>query len=103
MPALPSRSRSGASPHPAAAARTRVRPADNDSVGAPVSEVTSFFHEDGHPWLHQTVRDIAGRGEGTLTAIVRETNAGRTVRVAHIRSASGIEWTTAADNIQLVS
>ncbi|MGW7304040.1 hypothetical protein ACWGI1_00500 [Streptomyces sp. NPDC054835] len=65
--------------------------------------MTSFFHEDCHPWLHKTVRDIANGGEGTLTAIVHEGNGGRTVRVAHIRPATGVEWTTAADNIQLVS
>ncbi|WP_370414126.1 hypothetical protein [Streptomyces fradiae] len=65
--------------------------------------VGSFFHEDGHPWLHRTVRDIASRGEGELAAIVQEKTGGRTVRVAHIRGASGVEWTTAAGNIQLVS
>ncbi|MFF9915614.1 hypothetical protein [Streptomyces sp. NPDC013457] len=64
--------------------------------------VGSFFHEDEHPWLHKTVRDIASQAEGELTAIVHEETNGRTVRVAHIRPASGIEWTTAADNIQAV-
>lgn len=62
----------------------------------------SFFHEDGHPWLHRQVRDIASRGEGELTAIVHEQAGSRTVRIAHIRPANGIEWTTAAGNIQLV-
>ncbi|MFJ6017605.1 hypothetical protein [Streptomyces sp. NPDC092952] len=68
-----------------------------------MGDVASFLHEDDHPWLHKTVRDIASRGEGTLTEIVHETCAGRIVRVAHIRAASGVEWTTAANNIQLVS
>ncbi|MFH8477006.1 hypothetical protein [Streptomyces sp. NPDC018000] len=67
-----------------------------------MSGVGSFFHEDEHPWLHKRVRDIVSRGEGQLTAIVHEETNGRTVRVAHIRPASGIEWTTAADNIQLI-
>ncbi|GGV94063.1 hypothetical protein GCM10015535_58510 [Streptomyces gelaticus] len=67
-----------------------------------MSGVGSFFHEDEHPWLHKRVRDVASRGEGQLTAIVHEETNGRTVRVAHIRPASGIEWTTAADNIQLI-
>ncbi|MFD7320561.1 hypothetical protein ACFV9D_05635 [Streptomyces sp. NPDC059875] len=67
-----------------------------------MSSAGSFFHGDGHPWLHKTVRDIASRGEGELTAIVHEKTGSRTVRVAHIRPASGIEWTTSADNIQLV-
>ncbi|OII65513.1 hypothetical protein BJP40_01010 [Streptomyces sp. CC53] len=42
------------------------------ALGAPPSGVTSFFHEGRHPWLGKTVRDIASRGEGTLTAIVHE-------------------------------
>ncbi|MFG2645942.1 hypothetical protein ACGFYP_33795 [Streptomyces sp. NPDC048370] len=67
-----------------------------------MSTAASLFHEDGHPWLHKTVRDIASRGEGELTAIVHEKANRRTLRVAHIRPASGIEWTTAADNVQLM-
>ncbi|GEB57194.1 hypothetical protein [Streptomyces gardneri] len=59
-------------------------------------------HEEDHPWLHRTVRDIATRGEGELTAIVHEHAGTRTVRIVHIRPASGIEWTTAANNVQLV-
>ncbi|MEU7023737.1 hypothetical protein ABZ990_24195 [Streptomyces sp. NPDC046203] len=62
----------------------------------------SFFHEDDHPWLHKAVRDVASRGEGRLTAIVHEKTGGRTVRVAHIRPDSGVEWTAAMDNLQLV-
>jgi hypothetical protein len=67
-----------------------------------VSTAGSFFHEDSHPWLHKQVRDIASSGEGELTAVVHEKSGSRTVRVAHIRPASGIEWTTAADNLQLL-
>ncbi|MEU9857257.1 hypothetical protein [Streptomyces sp. NPDC047974] len=58
-------------------------------------------YED-HPLLNKTVRDIASRGEGVLTAVTHELHNHGTVRLAHIRPASGIEWTTAADNIQLV-
>ncbi|MFI1654762.1 hypothetical protein ACH4ZU_07435 [Streptomyces sp. NPDC020472] len=73
-----------------------------DQAGHAVSTAGSFLHEDSHPWLHKQVRDIASSGEGELTAIVQEKNGSRTVRVAHIRPASGIEWTTAADNLQLI-
>ncbi|MFD3533539.1 hypothetical protein [Streptomyces sp. NPDC058664] len=52
-----------------------------------------------HPLLHRQVRDIAGRGEGKLTAAVHERHGGRLVRIAYIQSASGISWSTAADNI----
>ncbi|MEU8523550.1 hypothetical protein [Streptomyces sp. NPDC048577] len=76
-------------------------PHDTTLDSIPASGVASFFHEDDHPWLHRPVRDIASRVEGTLTAIVHETSGGRTVRIAHIRPVSGIEWTTAATNIQL--
>ncbi|MFB7353458.1 hypothetical protein [Streptomyces gardneri] len=65
--------------------------------------VDSFFHEDKHPWLHRTVRDIASRSEGELTAIVHEKTGSRTVRVAHIRLASGVEFSTSIDNVQLVT
>ncbi|MDT9693230.1 hypothetical protein Q5762_33885 [Streptomyces sp. P9(2023)] len=68
-----------------------------------MSGAGSSFHEDDHPWLHKTVRDIASRCEGELTAVVHEeTKGGHVVRVALIRSESGVEWTTAADNVQFV-
>ncbi|MCB5164560.1 hypothetical protein LG634_06895 [Streptomyces bambusae] len=54
-----------------------------------------------HPLLGIRVRDIASRTEGELTAVTHQLHDdGRTVRIAHIRPASGIECTTAADNIQ---
>ncbi|RSS43221.1 hypothetical protein [Streptomyces sp. WAC08241] len=54
-----------------------------------------------HPLLHTRVRDTASRGEGELTAVTHELRGdGRSVRIAHIRPASGIEWTTSADNIR---
>ncbi|MEU4347436.1 hypothetical protein [Streptomyces sp. NPDC023838] len=53
-----------------------------------------------HPLLNTNVRDIASRGEGVLVAVTHELHSHGTVRVAHIRLESGIEWTTAADNIQ---
>ncbi|MFB6828419.1 hypothetical protein [Streptomyces hydrogenans] len=67
-----------------------------------MSTVGSFFREDDHPWLQCAVRDVASRGEGTLTAVVHEQHKGRTVRVAHVRAAGGVEWTTAVDNLQLL-
>ncbi|MER7829010.1 hypothetical protein [Streptomyces sp. NPDC095602] len=54
-----------------------------------------------HPLLNRAVRDVASRGVGVLTAVTHELHHdGRVVRVAHIRPASGVEWSTAADNIQ---
>ena len=61
-----------------------------------------FGHEE-HPWIGQQVRDIACKGEGVLTAVVREkVTGGRFVRLAYIKPASGIEWSTHSDNVQLV-
>ncbi|MEU2078800.1 hypothetical protein [Streptomyces sp. NPDC013489] len=53
-----------------------------------------------HPLLDTRVRDIASRGEGVLVAVTHELHSHGTVRIAHIRPPSGVEWTTAADNIQ---
>ncbi|MBT2366373.1 hypothetical protein J7E88_13925 [Streptomyces sp. ISL-10] len=53
-----------------------------------------------HPLLNMNVRDVASRGEGVLVAVTHELHNHGTVRVAHIRPESGVEWTTAADNIQ---
>ncbi|MFC7792155.1 hypothetical protein [Streptomyces cinereoruber] len=53
-----------------------------------------------HPLLNTLVRDIASRGEGVLVAVTHELHSHGTVRIAHIRPASGVEWTTAADNVQ---
>ncbi|MFE2495522.1 hypothetical protein [Streptomyces scopuliridis] len=53
-----------------------------------------------HPLLNTNVRDVASRGEGVLVAVTHELHSHGTVRVAHIRPESGVEWTTAADNIQ---
>lgn len=89
-------------PLPRPAPSTRLVSRAQAGLAKPVKGEHGQADEDGHPWLHKTVRDVASRGEGELTAIVHEDSNGRTVRVAHIRPASGIEWTTAADNIQLV-
>lgn len=53
-----------------------------------------------HPLLDTNVRDSASRGVGVLVAVTHELHSHGTVRIAHIRPASGVEWTTAADNIQ---
>ncbi|MFF3606866.1 hypothetical protein [Streptomyces sp. NPDC002463] len=55
-----------------------------------------------HPLLDENVRDIASGGEGVLVAVTHELHSHGTVRLAHIRPRGGIEWTTAADNIQLI-
>ncbi|MFJ3900202.1 hypothetical protein [Streptomyces sp. NPDC090025] len=58
-------------------------------------------HEDAHPLLRERVRDIASGGEGLLTAVTHELHGdGRLLRIAHIRSPAGTEWTASADNIQ---
>ena len=54
---------------------------------------------EDHPLLHHQVRDIASRGEGELTEVVHERHGGRLIRIAYIQPASGIGWSTAADNI----
>ncbi|WP_282697570.1 hypothetical protein [Streptomyces sp. CC208A] len=54
-----------------------------------------------HPLLGRQVRDVASQGEGELMAVTHEVHDdGRVVRVAHIRPASGVEWSTAVANIQ---
>ncbi|MFF3326506.1 hypothetical protein [Streptomyces sp. NPDC002889] len=53
-----------------------------------------------HPLLNQAVRDVASRGEGVLTAVVHELRNDGVVPVAHVRPASGVEWTTAVANIR---
>ncbi|MFK0229801.1 hypothetical protein ACIQUL_28980 [Streptomyces sp. NPDC090303] len=53
-----------------------------------------------HPLLDKHVRDVASRGEGVLVAVTHELHSHGTVRIAHIRPASGVEWTTSAENIQ---
>ncbi|MFJ6578534.1 hypothetical protein ACIQMY_21510 [Streptomyces sp. NPDC091368] len=53
-----------------------------------------------HPLLAQHVRDVASRGEGVLVAVTHELHSHGTVRIARIRPASGVEWTTSAENIR---
>ncbi|MFD3467034.1 hypothetical protein ACFWWM_11800 [Streptomyces sp. NPDC058682] len=62
----------------------------------------SFGHEQ-HPWIGHAVEDIASKGRGRLMAVVCESvlNHERWVRLAYIRPASGIEWSTAVGNISL--
>ncbi|MFK0209685.1 MULTISPECIES: hypothetical protein [unclassified Streptomyces] len=56
--------------------------------------------EEEHPLLRQGVRDIASGGEGVLTAVVQEWHGGRLLRIAFVQPATGMGWTTAADNIR---
>lgn len=57
---------------------------------------------ENHPLVGSRVRDVASGGEGVLTAVTHEVHSdGRVVRVAHVRSASGAEWTASAENVQL--
>ncbi|MEV6328390.1 hypothetical protein [Streptomyces sp. NPDC051909] len=58
-------------------------------------------HEQ-HPLVGSRVRDIASGGEGVLAAVTHEVHSdGRVVRIAHVRPASGVEWSTAAENVQI--
>ncbi|MGP3688564.1 hypothetical protein ACTVZO_28325 [Streptomyces sp. IBSNAI002] len=66
----------------------------------------SFGHAS-HPWIGQAVQDVATKGTGRLMAVVHEKvlnheGHDRWVELAYIRPASGIEWSTAVDNISLV-
>ncbi|MEW2416801.1 hypothetical protein AB0953_24155 [Streptomyces sp. NPDC046866] len=66
----------------------------------------SFGHEP-HPWLGRAVQDIPSKGTGRLMAVVHEKvrnheGQERWVRLAYIRPASGIEWSTAVCNISLL-
>lgn len=66
----------------------------------------SFGHED-HKWIGRTVRDIPSGTEGELTAVVHEKKRNHVgqltgVRLAYIKKADGLEFPTAATNIELV-
>ena len=67
--------------------------------------VDSFGHLP-HPWIDKTVRDIACGQTGRLMAVVKEqtgfaSGAPLTARLAYIRDARGVEWSTAVNNIEL--
>ncbi|MFI5638312.1 hypothetical protein ACIA8H_12945 [Streptomyces goshikiensis] len=65
-----------------------------------MSDVDHAGYEQ-HPLLHQQVHVTGARTEGELTAVTHELHSdGRVVRIAHVRPGSGIEFTTAADNIE---
>lgn len=59
-----------------------------------------------HPWVGMTVRDIASGQTGLLMAVVVEpagfvSGAPRVARLAYIKDARGVEWSTAVSNIEL--
>ncbi|MFJ3882015.1 hypothetical protein ACIPW5_31800 [Streptomyces sp. NPDC090077] len=59
-----------------------------------------------HRLLHRRVRDIASGVEGRLMAVINENVSDRGVErwmeLAYIRNASGLEFTTAVDNVEPV-
>ncbi|MER7516061.1 hypothetical protein [Streptomyces sp. NPDC126499] len=58
--------------------------------------------DEPHPLLGSRVRDIASGGEGVLTVVTHDVHSGgREAHIAHVRAASGVEWTTAVDNIRI--
>ncbi|MEW2415262.1 hypothetical protein AB0953_16325 [Streptomyces sp. NPDC046866] len=72
------------------------------------SQDTDTFCHLPHPWIGQTVRDIACGQTGRLTAVVQEpagfaSGRPRQPRLAYIRAASGVEWTTAVSNLELAT
>ena len=65
------------------------------------------LHHEDHPLIGSRVHDIASRQEGELTAIVCEPVTDRNgnrryVRLAFIKAASGIEWSTSAESVEAV-
>ena len=56
-----------------------------------------------HRLLHRRVRDIASGAEGELMAVINEnvsdSGAEQWMRLAYVRDASGLEFTTAVGNI----
>lgn len=59
-----------------------------------------------HPWIGKTVYDIANGQTGLLTAVVDEpagfaSGAPRVVRLAYVRNAKSVEWSTALSNLSL--
>ncbi|MEV5875788.1 hypothetical protein AB0L75_16435 [Streptomyces sp. NPDC052101] len=71
-----------------------------------MNTVDSLGHERD-PRIGRRVRDIASKGEGELTAIVRMKVSGNGdepmyARLAYIKAANGIEWSTAPDNIEVL-
>ncbi|MFJ8384769.1 hypothetical protein ACIQ9Q_09695 [Streptomyces sp. NPDC094438] len=71
-----------------------------------MNTVDSLGHERD-PRIGRRVRDIASKGEGELTAIVREKVSGseaepRYSRLAYIKAPSGVEWSTAPENIEVL-
>lgn len=71
-----------------------------------MSSGDSFGHER-HAWIGRIVQDIPSKGTGRLMAVVHEkvlNHEGheRWVRLAYIRPASGVEWSTAVGNISLL-
>lgn len=73
---------------------------------APRTAQTDTFGHHAHPWINKTVRDIASGQSGQLAAVVTEpagfaSGAPLVARLAYIRGANGIEWSTAVGNIEL--
>ncbi|CAL9360803.1 hypothetical protein SUDANB105_00661 [Streptomyces sp. enrichment culture] len=103
MPALRSSSGSAAQPHVPNQTRPRVPLADNGARGVPVSDRASFFHEDGYPLVAKDGSRHCQPGRGNPYGHRAPGGAGRTLRVTHVRPSSGVEGTTAAVNMQLIS
>lgn len=65
----------------------------------------TYGHVD-HPWIGETVYDIASGQTGVLAAVVEEpagfvSGAPRVSRLAYVKGARAIEWSTALANLSL--
>ncbi|MFE9844648.1 hypothetical protein [Streptomyces goshikiensis] len=59
-----------------------------------------------HPWIGQSVYDIANGQTGLLMAVVTEpagfaTGAPRIAKLAYVRNDKNVEWSTALGNLSL--
>lgn len=73
-----------------------------------MAQHSDTFGHVAHHWIGKAVYDIASGQTGVLTAVVEEpagfvTGAPRVARLAYIRSAKCVEWSTALSNLSLAS
>ncbi|MFE2140160.1 hypothetical protein ACFXA3_00070 [Streptomyces sp. NPDC059456] len=85
-----------------------LKPAGSTYMATRKTLSTDTFGHQTHPWIGKTVTDIACQQTGELMAVVIEpagfaSGAPRVSRLAYIKAASGIEWSTALANVELAA
>lgn len=70
------------------------------------AQPSDTFGHVAHPWIGETVYDIASGQTGVLKAVVEEpagfvSGAPRVAKLAYIRSSKAVEWSTALGNLEL--